>query len=156
GSPLPPPQREATAMLSFTARRTVLTLTLMLAAAPLGAQQGGAWQLRIPSGRMIATGDQRSVIKDAPVIAIQVARTISASTAITTTLGWARSRDLTHPQAPKLDILSGDIGLEQRVTMWRLGRGTSFTPFVGVGGGVRQLDSRLHGASAATAVAGYF
>src|SRR5690606_36496136 len=92
----------------------------------------------------------------APVIAIQVARTISASTAITTTLGWARSRDLTHPQAPKLDILSGDIGLEQRVTMWSLGRGTSFTPFVGVGGGVRQLDSRLHGASAATAVAGYF
>ena len=81
--------------------RTTLMLALMMTAAPLAAQQsGGTWQVRIPSGRTIATGDQRNAIKDAPVVALQVARTIGASTTVTTTLGWTRSRDLGHADQP--------------------------------------------------------
>ena len=141
---------------THAARPAVLALTLALGAMPLTAQQSaGTWQVRISSGRLVATGDQRTTLKDAPVIAAQVSRTISADLALTTSLGWARSRDLARADMPRLDILSGDLGLEQTVTRWRLGRDASFTPFVGLGAGARRYDSRAEGAEGTTLATGY-
>ena len=138
------------ALLSGTA------LALIAITSPLTAQQrAGEWQVRISSGRFVATGDQRSTTKDAPVIAAQVSRTVSSRTAVIATLGWARSRDLASATTPKLDILSADLGLETRVTRWNLGGTTTFTPFTGVGAGARSYDSRHPGAASTSAVAGY-
>jgi hypothetical protein len=142
---------------ALATRQMALALTLTFVALPLAAQApGNSWHLRIPSGRMVATGDQRASIKDAPMIGVQLSRTIGSSLALTTTVGWARSRDLVRSESPRLNIWSGDIGLEHTVAPWQLGRGASFTPFVGLGGGARSYDSRAKSVDAITAATGYF
>lgn len=135
---------------SFPFRAALAAAVVLTAFTPLAAQQRvGEWQVRVSSGRFVATGAQRATAQDAPVIAAQVSRTVSPNLALIATLGWARSRDLTTAATPKLDILSADLGLEGRVARWSLGGSTTFTPFVGTGVGARSYDTRAAGAASA-------
>jgi hypothetical protein len=135
------------------------TLALLVSSAPpAGAQTAPAarrWELRIPSGAFVPTGSQRRVLGDAHVTAAQVSWLVRPSVAITGTFGWARSRDLGAIDKPKLDVFTSDLGVEARPTS-RMGRGAvSFSPFAGVGAGMRSYNYRKLNVDATHNLAGY-
>jgi hypothetical protein len=148
---------------SSSARRAALaalSLTLLATSArPAGAQAPVAsrntWEFIGSSGALVPTGAQRDVLKDAQLSTAQLSYVMRSRFAVTTTVGWARSRDLATAGNPKLDVFSYDAGAEARAPRW-LERGTmSFTPFVGVGAGGRSYNHRSLDADATHGLAGY-
>jgi hypothetical protein len=126
-----------------------------LAAQTSSATKEGLWALRVSSGAFIPTGSQRNFLKDAQVTAAQLAFVVRPTLAITGTLGWARSRDLTLSETPKLDVFTSDLGLEARPAQWFAHRAMSFRPFVGLGAGARSYNYRKLDVDATNNVAGY-
>ena len=125
------------------------TLVLLISSAPSAVAQaspsrseGGKWELRFTSGAFVPTGDQRNVLEDAQVTGAQLAWVVRPSLAITGALAWARSRDIATTGAPKLDVFSSDLGVEARPARWVAGRAVTFSPFVGMGAGVRSYNYR--------------
>ena len=118
-------------------------------AAPASAQ-GAAdvrprWELVVPTGTLIPTGSQRSSIQRGGMNAAQLFYVPRPSLAFIATLGWARSRDVSSIDEPKLDVFSVDLGAEKRGPRWFVDHRVSFTAFAGVGGGVRSYNYRsLH------------
>jgi hypothetical protein len=102
----------------------------------------GRWSLLIPSGTIVPTGAQRHAIKRGNVTALQLAYTLRPALAVTSTFGWARSRDVATDGAPKLDVFTYDVGLEARAPRWLDGNGMAFTPFAGAGIGGRSYNYR--------------
>jgi hypothetical protein len=103
----------------------------------------------------VPTGSQRNALKDAQVTAAQLSWLMRPSFAVTGTFGWARSRDLTSTETPKLDIFSSDLGIEARNGEWFADRGVTFSPFVGLGAGVRSYNYRKLDVDATNNVAAY-
>ena len=101
----------------------------------------GRWELNIPAGALVPTGDQRDAIKRAKMSAVQVSFLASPMVAITTTGGWARSRDVASAGTPKLDVFSYDVGAEVR-TPRTAAKGMTFSAFAGAGGGGRSYNYR--------------
>jgi hypothetical protein len=133
--------------LRSTLRSTVGIGTLLVAAAQLaGAQEPSAperrWELRITSGEFLPTGSQRIFLKDAQSTAAQVSFLVQPTLAVTGTFSWARSRDLTMADTPKLDVFTSDVGVEVRPTEWFAGHAVTLSPFVGLGAGVRSYNYR--------------
>ncbi|MEO6444116.1 MAG: hypothetical protein ABIZ91_11975 [Gemmatimonadaceae bacterium] len=126
---------------------------------PSAAQDAAArpsrWEIRVGSGRLIPTGDQRRILKPADLTAAQVAWVVRPSFAITGTFGWARSRDLGSLNAPKLDAFTSDLGVELRPAPWFAGRVVTFSPLVGLGGGARSYNYRSVEADATHNLSGY-
>lgn len=114
-----------------------------------------SWEVLAASGALVPTGAERSAIKDAPLSTLQVSYVTRARFAITTTLGWARSRDLATLDAPKLDVFTYDVGVEARAPRWIAGDVASFTPFMGLGAGGRSYDYRKLDLAATHNLAGY-
>ena len=98
------------------------------------------WELIVPSGLVIPTGDQRDAIKRANVTTVQLSRVVRPALAITGSVGWARSRDVGSIGEPKLDVFTYDLGAEIRAP--RRGTWLTFRPFAGVGGGGRSYNYR--------------
>jgi hypothetical protein len=111
------------------------------------------WELIVPSGTLVPTGAQRNAIKRGNVTAVQVAFVARPAFAITSTVGWARSRDIVLADDPKLDVFSYDVGAEVRAP--RMGNAVTFTPFAGVGGGGRSYNYRNLDVNATHNVAAY-
>ena len=136
--------------------RSVVTRTVLSAIAVVGlfagtsqpAQAQGAtgpqrsWELVAPAGRFIPTGAQRDVLERGGVNAVQLAYVRQPSLAFTTTLGWARSRDVVAAGNPKLNVYLFDVGTEVRAPRWLSRNSWSFSPFAGVGAGARAYDHR--------------
>jgi hypothetical protein len=80
---------------------------------------------------------------------------VRPSVAITGTFAWARSRDLTSTDTPKLDVFMSDLGVEARPAEWFLDRAVTFTPFAGVGAGARSYNYRKLDVDAAHNLAAY-
>lgn len=97
-----------------------------------------SWELVVPSGTLVPTGEQRDVIKRGNLSAVQVMYVARPAIAITSTFGWARSRDLLIADSPKLDVFTYDVGAELRAPDWK----KRFTPFAGVGAGGRSYNHR--------------
>lgn len=119
--------------------------TLSLAATQTLSAQGSdssGWSLLVPSGAIMPTGAQSHAIKRGNVTAIQLAYAPRATFAVTSTFGWARSRDVAAADAPKLDVFTYDIGAEARAPRWLEGNGMSLMPFVGAGAGGRSYNYR--------------
>ena len=112
--------------------------SLVAGAKPLESK----WEFSVNSGRLFSAGTQPNVIKGADYTAAQLAYILRPNLAITGSLGWARSRDISATASPKLDIFTYDIGAEARADKRSLGSGIVFNPFLGMGAGARSYSYR--------------
>lgn len=96
-----------------------------------------SWELVVPSGTLVPTGARRDAIKRANLSAVQVMYVPRPALAITSTFGWARSRDIVTAGAPKLDVFTYDVGAELRAAS-----SPRFTAFAGAGMGGRSYNHR--------------
>lgn len=147
-------------LLTRVALPAVALVGLILSSAnAAGAQSSAApakrWELRVPSGGFIPTGDHRDVMKDAQLTAAQVAWVVRPHLALTGTLAWARSRDLVSVNTPKLDVFTSDLGIEVRSAERFSAGAASFSAFAGLGGGVRSYNHRKLNVDATHNLAGY-
>ena len=124
------------------------------AARPAPAARSG-WELIASSGALVPTGAQRAALKDASLSAAQLSYVVRSRFAVTTTVGWARSRDLLAEGDPKLPVFTYDVGVEARAPRWLAGDAVTFTPFAGAGAGGRSYDYRGRDVDATHGVAGY-
>jgi hypothetical protein len=149
--------RRVLARAAFTTAGALgmLLSSVRVSSAQMTASQPSAWELRVTGGAFVPTGDQRNVLKDAQVTAAQLSWVVRPSLAITGTFGWARSRDLTSTGTPKLDVFSTDLGVEARPAQWFADRVMSFSPFVGLGAGVRSYNYRKLDVDATNNLAAY-
>jgi hypothetical protein len=113
------------------------------------------WEVRVTGGELVPTGDQRNVLERADMTAAQVSWVLRPSLAITGTFGWARSRDISTADTPKLDVFTSDLGLELRPKQWFAGRAVTFDAFAGIGAGARSYNYRKLDVGATHNVAGY-
>jgi len=100
------------------------------------------WELLVPSGAILPTGMQRDAIKRGNLSAVQLTYVARPALAITSTLGWARSRDIATVRDPKLDVFTYDVGAEVRASRWIAGKTMTFSAFAGVGAGGRSYNYR--------------
>ncbi|MEO8561815.1 MAG: hypothetical protein ABI601_07050 [bacterium] len=131
------------------------TAAAQTSAAQTTPARSSAWELRFTSGALVPTGNQRNILKDAQISAAQLSWLVRPSLAITTTLGWARSRDLASADTPKLDVFTYDLGLEARSVTWFADRAVTLRPFVGLGAGARSYNYRALEVDATNNLAGY-
>ena len=113
------------------------------------------WELLVPSGTLIPTGVQGNAIKRGNLSAVQVIYAARPSFAVTSTFGWARSRDVAAHDNPKLDVFSYDLGAELRSPRRQRDSTFSFRPFAGVGIGGRTYNHRTLDVDATHNVAAY-
>jgi len=106
------------------------------------SQPKSRWELRVPSGTLIPTGAQRDFIKRGNLTATQLTYVAPSGLAITSTVGWARSRDAATTDNPKLDVFTYDVGAELRAPHSITGEAVTFIPFTGVGAGGRSYNYR--------------
>lgn len=99
-------------------------------------------ELLVSSGALLPTGEQRNALGRANMTIAQLAFAARPYLAVTTSAGWARSRDLTTADSPRLDVFTYDAGLELRADKWLSGRTLTFTPFAGAGAGGRSYNHR--------------
>lgn len=142
------------------ARTTAGTLALLLSATTAAIAQDTTppsrpWEVRITSGALVGTGDQRQQLKDAHLTAAQLSWVVNPRLAITGSFSWARSRDLAAAVAPKLDVFTSDIGAEVRSARWQVGGPVTLGAFAGLGAGVRSYNYRSLDVAATNNLAGY-
>jgi hypothetical protein len=121
---------------------------------PAPVAQSG-WELLVSSGALVPTGVQRGTVKGAALSTAQLSYVVRSRLAVTTTVGWARSRDLRTAGDPRLSVFTYDLGVEARAPRWRERGGVTFTPFAGAGAGGRSYDHRGLDVDATHALAGY-
>lgn len=147
-------------------RGTLVAVALALAALTAGGTPAHAqattptlppiervWSFRIASGSLVSTGSVEQV-KTANVTAAQLARHITPHLSLTSSVAWARSRDLTTSAPQKLDVFTSDLGIEGRTSEWRSAN-TTARMFAGVGGGLRSYAGRSDDANGTHHAAGY-
>jgi len=113
------------------------------------------WSFLVPSGALVPTGAQSQTIKRANLSAVQLAYVARPTFAVTSTVGWARSRDIATAGDPKLDVFTYDVGAEVRAPQWLVGNGMTFSPFAGAGAGGSSYNYRKLDVDATHNVAGY-
>ena len=149
-----------TAPMGTTSRTTrfasASVAPLALAAAFLAATAGTAnaqsatehqsalsrFEFVVSSGALLPTGDQRDALKSAKMTLAQLSYAVRPYLAVTTSMGWARSRDIATTGAPKLDVFTYDVGAELRADRWVSAKALTFTPFAGAGAGGRSYNYR--------------
>ena len=141
--------------------RTALAAALLAAAAArtAGAQaapdQKSRFEFLVSSGTLVPTGTPRNAIKRADQTTAQLSYLVRPNVAITTSFGWARSRDLATVGDPRLDVFTYDVGAEVRANRWQASRTVTFTPLVGVGAGARSYNYRTLDVAATHNLAAY-
>lgn len=137
---------------TLVAGLAVAGATMAGAAPPVSAQsapqsqpaQGanGSWEFVMASGALIPTGAQRSVIKNGKLSTAQVAYAIHPLLAVTSTVGWGRSREVASAGDNKFDAFIYDVGAEARLPRYTLGGSKTLSVFSGLGAGGRSLNYR--------------
>ncbi len=144
----------------FKSTAVVALAALMIGGTSSAAQEPAApahghWQLIVSSGRFIPTGAQRAAVERGKATVAQVSYALQEGLALTTSFGWARTRDVAGLDSPRLDMFTYDVGAEVRAGKW-LDRGRlSFSPFAGAGAGGRTYDYRGLAVHATHNLAGY-
>jgi hypothetical protein len=113
------------------------------------------WSLRLPTGALLATGDQRNSVHDANLSALQISHPVLPGISLTGTFSWARSSDVAATDTPKLDVFQSDLGLETRNHIWFASAPVSFATFAGAGAGIRSYNYRKLDIDATHNTAGY-
>jgi hypothetical protein len=133
----------------------LLLVSTFTAFAQTDTPQLRRWEFRLASGSLVPTGGERDVIKPAQMSAAQLTWTPQPSFALSATFGWARSRDLGSASEPRLDVFMSDVGVELRPAPWFAGRAVTFSPFGGLGAGVRSYNYRSLDVDATHNLSGY-
>jgi hypothetical protein len=150
--------------MTINAALIAASLGLTVAAANVSAQTiesaatpspRSRWELVAPSGTLVPTGAQRDAIKRGTLSALQVNYLVRPMVAITSMVGWARSRDVAIGNDPKLDVFTYDVGAEVRAPRMSLSKAVTFSPFAGVGAGGRSYNHRKLDLGATHNVAAY-
>lgn len=113
------------------------------------------WELSLPTGTLIPTGELRGVVKRGNLSGLQVTYVARRALAIGAMVGWARSRDIGTTGDPKLDVFTYDVGAEARAPRLFRGAAVSVMPFAGLGAGGRSYDHRSLRADATHNLAAY-
>jgi hypothetical protein len=145
----------------LTAKTAIVTMAFATGHAlmpnPAAAQDStrqSRWQLIVNEGKLLPTGEMRDVLSRANLTAAKLFYSVHPAVAVTTTLGWARSRDIATEDDPKLDVFTYDVGAEVRAPQLALG-GVTFRPMLGAGAGGRSYNYRSLDVDAAHNLAGY-
>jgi hypothetical protein len=144
--------------LTVVAAATVLALATSVSSA--SAQDTTSrrrnWDVLISSGKLLPTGMQRDAIQSGDHTALRVARALTSTVAMTTTVGWTRRHNLAAAAAPYLTVFMLDVGPEVR-TAQPIGRADGFalSPFAGAGLGTRSYSAQSVSSAARYNVAGY-
>ncbi len=121
---------------------TLLSAAILPASAQVPAEPTARWEFLMSSGAALPAGEQRRAISSGALSTVQLSYIVHPAMAVTATMGWARSRDLTLAGNPALDLFSYDIGAEARARGLHAGRAIAFRPFAGVGAGARSYNHR--------------
>lgn len=113
------------------------------------------WAFLVSSGTLVPTGAQRNAIKRGNLTAAQLTYVARPALAITSTVGWARSRDVAITDTPKLDVFTYDVGAELRAPHGITSKAVTFTPFASAGVGGRSYNYRKLDVDATHNVAAY-
>jgi Outer membrane protein beta-barrel domain len=128
---------------------TALTAFALRAQAQSPAQH--AINVRPVVGALVATGDERDVLKNAVLVGGQASYTINSNFALLGSFGWSPSEDKTTSPRPKVDLYQYDLGLEGRLDDLTSGSAVATRPFAALGGGARTYNLRnVPGSSAQT------
>ncbi|MDB4914670.1 MAG: hypothetical protein JWM95_2314 [Gemmatimonadetes bacterium] len=123
--------------------------------ARISPTKSSAWELQVTEGDFIPTGHQRDVVKKGKLNAAQLTYVVTPALALTGTLGWARTNDISSVGDPTLDVFTYDLGAELRGDRWNEGGTVSFRPFAGAGAGARSYNYRNLDVDATHNVAAY-
>ena len=107
------------------------------------------------SGAFLPVGAQHGTISSGALSTAQLSYVVRPFMALSATVGWARSRDLTTADDSALDLFSYDIGSEVRTRDLQMSDRITLRSFVGGGIGVRSYDSRQNGRTSLHALAAY-
>jgi hypothetical protein len=151
------------AALRPTVLRAGLALAIVAAVSAFAARANAqsssqsAFQVRPLVGALVATGDERDVLKTTTVlVGGQGSYTLNSNFAVVGSFGWSPSEDKTSTARPKLDLYQYDIGLQGKLNDLTSGSAVSTRPYAILGGGARTYDLRnVAGASAQTNALGY-
>ncbi|HTE48003.1 MAG TPA: hypothetical protein VK636_22360 [Gemmatimonadaceae bacterium] len=146
------------ALLAAAMSCTILTAGNLSAQATdslLASTPKARWEILLPGGTLVPTGAQHDAIKRGNLTALQVSFVARPAFAITSTVGWARSQDISIAGNPKLDVFTYDVGAEARAPQWMTAKAVTFTPFAGVGAGGRSYNYRKLDVDATHNVAAY-
>lgn len=154
----------APARITRSGRQSLARTTLIAAALVVGARTADAqtapaqtsrFEFLVSSGSLVPTGAPRNAIKRADLTTAQLSYLVRPNVAVTTSFGWARSRDLATVGSPKLDVFTYDVGAEVRADRWGADRAVTFTPLAGVGAGARSYNYRSLDVAATHNLAAY-
>jgi len=134
---------------------TASNLSAQVTESPSKPETKSRWEFLVPSGTLVPTGAQHDAIKRGNLTALQLTYVARPTFAITSTVGWARSRDIMIADNPKLDVFTYDVGAEVRAPRWITGKAVTFTPFAGAGAGGRSYNYRKLDVDATHNVAAY-
>ncbi len=113
------------------------------------------FQFVVSSGALVPTGVQRDAIARGELTTAQLSYLVLPNVAVTTSLGWTRSHDITAAAQPTLDLFTYDAGAELRGPNWTAGDKWSFMPLVGAGAGGRSYSYRSQSTESTHNLAGY-
>lgn len=145
----------------FKAPAVFALAALMITAAHASAQaqadtaHESRWEFIVNSGTIVPTGAQRDAIKRGNVTVAQLSYVVQEGFAVTSSFGWARTRDVASADAPRLDVFTYDVGAEVRANRLLDGGILNFSPFAGLGAGGRSYNYRSLDVDATHNLAGY-
>lgn len=133
---------------------TVAALTALSVFAPRAEAQK-PFAIRPNVGVFVPTGDQKDLLDNAVLVALQASYDITPSFALVGSFGWAPSKDLTLADQ-KVDLFQYDLGIEGRLPNLTPSAGISTRPYATLGAGGRTYNYRdLGNADAQTNFLGY-
>ena len=104
-------------------------LTAFAVRAKAQSPSQSTFHLRPVVGALVATGDERDVLKNAVLVGGQAAYAINSNFALVGSFGWSPSEDKTTTPRPKLDLYQYDLGIEGRASDLTSGTAISTRPF---------------------------
>jgi hypothetical protein len=110
-----------------------------------------AISVRPTVGALVATGDERDLLKNAVVVGGQASYNLNSSVAVLGSFAWSPSEEKTISPRPKVDLYQYDLGIEGKLEDLTSGSSVATRPFAAVGGGARTYNLRdVPGSSAQT------
>lgn len=100
------------------------------------------WELLVTGGKMIPTGAQRDAMRQGDHSTVQLAYFLNPAIAVTSSIGWTRSRNFAVASRPHLNVFMADVGSEARLPRWLMHEGVTLSPFGGAGLGLRNYSAR--------------
>jgi hypothetical protein len=120
------------------------------------APSQSAFEVRPLVGALVATGEQRDVLKNAVLVGAQGSYTLNQNFGLVGSFAWSPNEDQTSAQRPKLDLYQYDLGLQGRLNDLTSGSAVATRPYAVVGGGARTYNLRnVPGSSSQTNPLGF-